>query len=256
MGEDLRRQLAHNAQQIYGGSPITPFVMPAAQALIRTFRRMTLNDSHAEPSSPVALATHTDHVVNNVVDNATPPRSTPDKGPGRTTLSRASDVLELGAVSAPHPTALDTVPVRVAPAHALDVTGSVQTTAARVHEVLVRAASTRAPNGPSHTASTHKEDVPIRDSSAGDITNNPTVEALANILIDITRKEERPARAKAARRRRRAAARTKAPENVEGTTGDNSDGSVPSLETVLDSEDPSSDDVDGAASDEDSFDSD
>lgn len=214
--------------------------MPAAQALIRTFRRMTLDDSHSEPSSPVALATHTDHVANDLVDDVTPPRSTPDKGPGRTASTRASHVLELGAVSAPRPTALDTVPVRVAPAHALDVTGSVQTTAARVHDVLVRAASTRAPD----------------DSSAGDITNNPTVEALANILIDITRKEERRARAKAARRRRRAAARAKAPENVEGTTGDDSDGSVPSLETVLDSEDPSSDDVDGAASDEDSFDSD
>lgn len=109
-----------------------------------------------------------------------------------------------------------------------------------------------------YTALTRAHDVPtVGDSFAAGSPANPTINALANVLIEITRKRERRARAKAMRRHRRAAARANIPESAADTAAEESEGgSIPSLETVLDSEDPSSDDVNDASSGEDFFDSD
>lgn len=228
--------------------------MPAAQALLRSFRRLSLDDSPSQSNddSAAAAAPATPSELDGL------PAPTHSAALGHALPSRARDISSRD-MSASH----SAVSAGVSP-RGRDTLGSAvsgvptHTTSTRVRDALART-DAAAPHAvmrdgiPIHGGTTTHahSDIPNHGS-----TDNATFGALATILIDNARKKERRARAKAARRGRRAAARAKVPESAMGTAEDDSDsGSIPSLETVLDSEDPSSDDVNGASSDEDIFDS-
>lgn len=258
--DDLRHQLARNAEQMYGGSPLTPFVMPAAQALIRTFRRMSLDDAHPElPHESTAMGARAEDV-----HNVDPAHDAPAVCTASGLVRDVPSEVSVHAASAPtrdvasstRRSTLDGTPTREAPFTPVRVVVNARDASPHVPDIP---AGITSPAGAAvYAALTRAHDVPaVGDSLAAGSPTNPTINALANVLIEITRKRERRARAKAMRRRRRAAARANISESAADTAAEESEGgSIPSLETVLDSEDPSSDDVNDASSGEDFFDSD